>query len=69
VIAVDPRYFRPTEVEALLGDPGKAQKKLGWKPKKSFRQLVVEMVHADLNEAKRDELCRKEGFQTFNHFE
>ncbi|MGD2272919.1 MAG: GDP-mannose 4,6-dehydratase [Desulfobacterales bacterium] len=69
VIAVDPRYFRPTEVEALLGDPGKARRKLGWKPKKSFRQLVVEMVQADLNEAKRDELCRNEGFQTFNHFE
>lgn len=69
VIAVDPRYFRPTEVDALLGDPSKARKKLGWKPRSSFKQLVAEMVQGDLNEAKRDELCKTEGFQTFNHFE
>jgi GDPmannose 4,6-dehydratase len=69
VIAVDPVYFRPTEVEALLGDPSKARVKLGWKSRRSFKQLVTEMVHMDLNEAQRDELCKKEGFQTFNHFE
>ena len=69
VIAVDPVYFRPTEVEALLGDPSKARKKLGWKSRRSFKQLVTEMVHMDLNEAQRDELCQKEGFRTFNHFE
>ena len=69
VIAVDPEYFRPTEVETLLGDPSKAYVKLGWKSRRSFKQLVTEMVHMDLNEAQRDELCKKEGFQTFNHFE
>ena len=69
VIAVDPAYFRPTEVEALLGDPRKARKKLGWKSRRSFKQLVTEMVQMDLNEAQRDELCQKEGFRTFNHFE
>jgi GDPmannose 4,6-dehydratase len=69
VIAVDPVYFRPTEVENLLGDPSKAREKLGWKSRISFKQLVTEMVHMDLNEAQREELCQKEGFQTFNHFE
>jgi GDPmannose 4,6-dehydratase len=69
VIAVDPVYFRPTEVETLLGDPSKARVKLGWKSRRSFKQLVTEMAHMDLNEAQRDELCKKEGFQTFNHFE
>jgi GDPmannose 4,6-dehydratase len=69
VIVVDPTYFRPTEVEALLGDPSKARVKLGWKSRRSFKQLVTEMVHSDLNEAKKDELCKKEGFETFNHFE
>ncbi len=69
VIAVDPVYFRPTEVETLLGDPSKARVKLGWKSRRSFKQLVTEMVHMDLKEAQRDELCKKEGFRTFNHFE
>ena len=69
IIAIDPVYFRPTEVEALLGDPSKAREKLGWKSRRSFKQLVTEMVQADLNEAQRDELCQKEGFRTFNHFE
>ena len=69
VIEIDPVYFRPTEVETLLGDPSKARVKLGWKSRRSFKQLVTEMVHMDLNEAQRDEMCKKEGFQTFNHFE
>ena len=69
VIAIDPEYFRPTEVESLLGDPSKARLKLGWKSRRSFNELVTEMVQMDLNEAQRDELCQKEGFQTFNHFE
>lgn len=69
VVAIDPRYFRPTEVDALVGDPSKARKKLGWKPRSSFKELAVEMVKADLKEAQRDDLCRKEGFQTFDHFE
>lgn len=69
IIAVDPKYFRPTEVDTLLGDPGKAVKKLGWKPRRTFKELVTEMVRADMVEAERDDLCMKEGYQTFNYFE
>ncbi len=69
IVAVDPRYFRPTEVQDLLGDAAKARQKLGWKPRLTFQQLVAEMVEADINEAKRDYLCQAEGFQTFNHFD
>ncbi len=69
IIAIDPRYFRPTEVESLLGDPSKAMEKLGWQPRISFRQLISEMVAADLEEAKRDALCQNEGFKTFNYHE
>jgi GDPmannose 4,6-dehydratase len=66
IIAVDPRYFRPTEVDSLLGDAGKARAKLGWAPKISFRQLVEEMVEEDLNIARRDELVKKHGYSTLN---
>ncbi len=66
LVAVDPAYFRPTEVETLLGDPTKAREKLGWQPRTTFKELVREMVAADLDDAKRDQLCRKEGFKTFN---
>ncbi|MGA7277436.1 MAG: GDP-mannose 4,6-dehydratase [Desulfocapsaceae bacterium] len=69
VVRVDPRYFRPTEVETLLGDPRKAREKLGWVTTTSFEQLVSEMVSFDLEEAKRDALCQTEGFQTFNYHE
>jgi len=69
VVKVDPRYFRPTEVETLLGDPTKAKEKLGWTPQTSFQELVSEMVRGDLEEAKRDELCREHGFNTFNYHE
>ncbi|NNL77770.1 MAG: GDP-mannose 4,6-dehydratase [Desulfobacterales bacterium] len=69
MVAVDPRYFRPTEVQDLLGDAGKARKKLGWEPRISFQELVAEMVEADIKEAQKDYLCRQEGFQTFEHFE
>jgi GDPmannose 4,6-dehydratase len=69
IVSVDPRYFRPTEVETLLGDPTKAREKLGWETKTTFKQLVVEMVHADLKEAERDALCRSEGYSTFHHHE
>jgi GDPmannose 4,6-dehydratase len=69
IVAVDPRYFRPTEVETLLGDPGKARNKLGWQPRVSFKELVAEMVQEDLKAAERDELCRREGFRTFDHHE
>ncbi|MBL8659141.1 MAG: GDP-mannose 4,6-dehydratase [Rhodospirillales bacterium] len=62
IVAVDPRYFRPTEVETLLGDPSKARNKLGWVPEISFAELVGEMMRGDLKEAKRDEMCRREGF-------
>jgi GDPmannose 4,6-dehydratase len=69
MVAVDSRYFRPTEVQDLLGDAGKARKKLGWKPRITFEQLVAEMVEADMKEAQKDSLCQLEGFQTFNHFD
>jgi GDPmannose 4,6-dehydratase len=69
VVRVDPRYFRPTEVETLLGDPSKARVKLGWVPKTTFAELVAEMMRADLEDARRDELCRSEGFSVLNHHE
>jgi GDPmannose 4,6-dehydratase len=66
VIVVDPRYFRPTEVETLLGDPTKAQRELGWTPRTSFDQLVDEMIEADLKSAKRDALVRQHGFDAYD---
>ncbi len=69
IVRVDPRYFRPTEVESLLGNPALAKKMLGWQPEISFRELVAEMVRADLEEARRDQLCAREGFTTLNHHE
>jgi GDPmannose 4,6-dehydratase len=69
IIRVDPRYYRPTEVETLLGDATKAHEKLGWQPKTSFGDLVKEMVCSDLEEAQRDALCKTEGFKTFNYNE
>jgi GDPmannose 4,6-dehydratase len=69
IVRVDPRYFRPTEVESLLGDPSRAKEKLGWTPKTSFKELVAEMVRYDLEEAKRDRLCSREGFTVKDHFE
>ena len=69
IVAVDPRYFRPTEVDSLLGDPGKAKAKLGWVPKVKFAELVVEMVRADLRSAERDALVKSHGHKTFNRHE
>lgn len=69
IVAVDPRYFRPAEVETLLGDPTKAKNKLGWVPKTKFHELVQEMVREDLKEAQRDELARQHGFKYFNFHE
>lgn len=69
IVAVDPRYFRPTEVETLLGDPGKAKQKLGWTPKISFDELVAEMVQEDLKLAKRDELIRQHGYKAMDYNE
>jgi GDPmannose 4,6-dehydratase len=68
-VAVDPRYFRPTEVETLLGDPTKAKEKLGWTARTSLSVMVKEMVADDLNGAEKDEMLRREGFQTFNYYE
>ncbi len=69
IVRVDPRYFRPTEVETLLGDPRKAMQKLGWKPTTSFGELVSEMAQADFVIAKRDMLVKHSGFQAYNHYE
>jgi GDPmannose 4,6-dehydratase len=69
LVEVDPHYFRPTEVDTLLGDATKAKKKLGWEPKTSFEELVAEMVSEDLKLAERDSLCEREGFKTFNQHE
>lgn len=69
IVAVDPRYFRPTEVETLLGDPSKAKEKLGWTPRTTFAELVQEMVQEDLRIAERDELTKKHGFSAFNYHE
>jgi GDPmannose 4,6-dehydratase len=69
IVAVDPRYFRPTEVETLLGDPTKAKQKLGWTPKTTFAELVSEMVREDLKSAERDELVKKHGFAAYDYHE
>ena len=69
IVAVDPRYFRPTEVEDLLGDPTRAREELGWVPKISFKELVAEMVREDLKTAQRDELVKSHGFTTYNYHE
>ena len=69
IVKVDPRYFRPTEVETLLGDPTKAKEKLGWTPKTSFAELVSEMVREDLKSAERDELVKKHGYAAFDYHE
>jgi GDPmannose 4,6-dehydratase len=69
IVAIDPRYFRPTEVETLLGNPAKAKAKLGWVPKTSFDRLVTEMVTSDYENAKRDALVRSKGYKILNHHE
>ena len=69
IIKVDKNYFRPTEVETLLGDASKAKKKLGWKPKISFKDLVSEMVREDLKLAESDQLMMKSGYKSKNKFE
>ena len=62
-------YFRPTEVETLLGDPTKAKEKLGWTPATSFEQMVKEMIENDIRIAERDELCEREGYRTNRYYE
>jgi GDPmannose 4,6-dehydratase len=69
IVAVDPRYFRPTEVDTLLGDPSKARAKLGWAPRISFQSLVKEMVEEDLKAAERDALCHQAGYRVFDYHE
>jgi GDPmannose 4,6-dehydratase len=69
VVKVDPKYFRPTEVELLIGDPTKAKQQLGWEPKYDLQALVTDMVQADLNLAKQDEHLKKGGYKTLNYFE
>ena len=69
IVAVDPRYFRPTEVETLLGDPSKAKEKLGWEIKITLEEMVHEMMENDINIAKRDELVRKNGYSAPNYHE
>jgi GDPmannose 4,6-dehydratase len=69
IVQVDPRYFRPTEVETLLGDATKAREKLGWTPKITFAELVAEMVREDLKAAERDELIKKHGFKAMDRHE
>jgi len=69
IVRVDPRYFRPTEVETLLGDPTKAKEKLGWVPQTSFEELVSEMVLEDFKSAKRDELVKEHGYAAYDYHE
>ncbi|MBW1933576.1 MAG: GDP-mannose 4,6-dehydratase, partial [Deltaproteobacteria bacterium] len=69
LVAIDPRYFRPTEVDALIGDPSKARVKLDWQPRIGFRDLVREMVEKDILDAKRDALCKASGYLTYQHYE
>jgi len=69
IVKVDPRYFRPTEVEILLGDPTKAKELLGWKLKYTLDDLVVDMVRGDLKEMKKERFLKQNGFKTLNYFE
>jgi GDPmannose 4,6-dehydratase len=69
IVAIDPRYFRPTEVETLLGDASKAHARLGWKPRVTFQELVAEMVREDLRSAERDELIKRHGYTAYERHE
>ena len=69
IVAVDPRYFRPTEVDTLLGDATKAKERLGWTPKTTFDELVAEMIRGDLKAAERDELVKHHGYKSLDYYE
>jgi GDPmannose 4,6-dehydratase len=69
VVRIDPRYFRPTEVDSLLGDSSKARQRLGWQPEISFERLIQEMVESDQELARRDALVAREGFKVYSHHE
>ena len=69
IVAVDPRYFRPTEVDNLLGDASRAREKLGWSPRIMLHEMVAEMMEHDLDLAKRDALVKEHGFSAFDYHE
>ena len=69
IVVVDPRYYRPTEVQTLLGDASKARRELGWEPKVTFGELVKEMTEEDLKIAEKDALVKKHGYSVFNYHE
>jgi GDPmannose 4,6-dehydratase len=69
IVQVDPKYFRPTEVDLLLGDPTKSKTQLGWEPKYDLAALVKDMVISDLHLMKKDEYLKEGGFKTLNYFE
>jgi GDPmannose 4,6-dehydratase len=69
IVAIDPRYFRPTEVDTLLGDPSKARRELGWEPMISFEELVTEMVTADLKDAEKDTMVQQNGYRIYGNLE
>jgi GDPmannose 4,6-dehydratase len=69
IVAIDSRYFRPAEVDTLLGDPSKARRQLGWEPKIGFEELITEMVTADLMEAEKDAMVRRRGYRIFGNAE
>jgi GDPmannose 4,6-dehydratase len=69
IVCIDPRYFRPAEVDTLLGDASKARRKLGWEPRISFEELIREMVMADLREAEKDAMVRQKGYRIYDHSE
>ena len=69
VLAIDPKYFRPTEVDLLIGDATKAKTKLGWFPEYNLQDLVKEMMESDMKLMQKDCLLQKGGYQTFNYFE
>jgi GDPmannose 4,6-dehydratase len=69
IVTIDPRYFRPAEVETLLGDATRARQELGWTPRTNFTDLVREMVAEDFAAAKKDALVKRHGYKTFNHYE
>jgi GDPmannose 4,6-dehydratase len=67
ILRIDPRYFRPAEVQTLLGDPSKAKSKLGWEPRISFPEMVKEMVQEDFKSAERDQLVKRHGYYARNY--
>jgi len=69
IVCIDPRYFRPAEVDTLLGDASKARRKLGWEPRILFEELIREMVMADLREAEKDAMVRQKGYRIYGHSE